>query len=218
MSIDVPKKIKKYACRFLFDDDFISIFKSGDFEYLRTALLEKSVVHAKNEYSHAHVAEILKQNDAIRAIIMSASVEQLHSTMRHCQSEGKLLLEEMAEEEARRREYEKYLQDKEPIGFESWSDFPQDLKEHPMFRIVTDALHSPIECSPEWLRRALDAILANKEHKGEIWSAYRRDNELSYEMVRAAISAHQRHTKTDYERLLKQGLGKDFARENKFEY
>jgi hypothetical protein len=101
----------------------------------------------------------------------------------------------------------------ESPGFKSWDEFPADLKNHPMFNIVTGALEDPLECAPSWLRDAMNAMEGNKNSDGAIWKSYCAHDELTYGMIRAAMSAHKRHTQTSYDSMLRNGTDRDQARE-----
>jgi len=104
------------------------------------------------------------------------------------------------------------LNPRPPVGYENWSDFGYD-EDDEFFKAAISGLGDPLECHPSFLQKAVAALKANKARNGDIWKVYLSHGELSYDLIRRAISAHYRHTETSYDDLLDAGLDRDLARE-----
>jgi hypothetical protein len=64
---------------------------------------------------------------------------------------------------------------------------------------------------PKWFDDAVAALTANARKRGKVWKKWVETKHLDPNDIVAAIKAHQRHTKTNYEELLCHGVERNTA-------
>jgi hypothetical protein len=79
-------------------------------------------------------------------------------------------------------------------------------------RIVIGCI-DPAETTADWFNLAVDALASNAATGGRIWAGYEAEGAMDYQLLCRAIRAYQRHTMTNYDDLLAQGVDRDLARD-----